>query len=41
MPQSLTPKTARYFLTSALPHIAGDYVGKHWLASFAKLKPDA
>ncbi|MCQ1573003.1 DUF2891 domain-containing protein [Neorhizobium galegae] len=41
MPQSLAPKTAQHFVTSALPHIPGDYVGKHWLASFAKLKLDA
>ena len=24
-------------LASALPHIAGDYMGEHWLASFALL----
>ncbi|CDZ62816.1 Hypothetical protein NGAL_HAMBI2605_21400 [Neorhizobium galegae bv. orientalis] len=41
MPQSLAPKTARHFLTSALPHIPGDYVGKHWLASFATLALEA
>ncbi|HEX5259297.1 MAG TPA: DUF2891 family protein, partial [Sphingomicrobium sp.] len=24
-------------LSAALPHIAGDYMGEHWLASFALL----
>jgi hypothetical protein len=24
-------------LAAALPHIAGDYMGEHWLASFALL----
>ena len=29
--------TAHTHLTAALPHIAGDYMGEHWLASFALL----
>ncbi|HQA18977.1 MAG TPA: DUF2891 domain-containing protein [Novosphingobium sp.] len=29
--------TADAHLTSALPHLAGDYMGEHWLASFALL----
>ncbi|MEQ1498897.1 MAG: DUF2891 domain-containing protein [Novosphingobium sp.] len=29
--------TAQEHLDSALPHIAGDYMGEHWLASFALL----
>ena len=29
--------TADTHLAAALPHIAGDYVGEHWLASFALL----
>jgi hypothetical protein len=31
---------AEHHLASALPHIAGDYVGAHWLASFALLALD-
>ena len=27
-------------LDSALPHVAGDYMGEHWLASFALLALD-
>jgi hypothetical protein len=33
--------TARAHLESALPHIAGDYMGEHWLASFAVLALEA
>jgi hypothetical protein len=29
--------TADEHLAAALPHIAGDYMGEHWLASFALL----
>jgi hypothetical protein len=29
--------TARAHLESALPHVTGDYMGEHWLASFALL----
>ena len=34
-PRALT--AAKDHLTAALPHIAGDYMGEHWLASFALL----
>lgn len=30
-------ESAETHLASALPHVAGDYVGEHWLASFALL----
>lgn len=33
--------TAHTHLTAALPHIAGDYMGEHWLASFALLALEA
>lgn len=29
--------TTEVHLKAALPHIAGDYMGEHWLASFALL----
>jgi hypothetical protein len=29
--------TAEAHLAAGLPHIAGDYAGEHWLASFALL----
>ncbi|KIU50886.1 MULTISPECIES: DUF2891 domain-containing protein [Bradyrhizobium] len=32
---------ARHHLDAGLPHIAGDYMGEHWLASFAVLAIDA
>jgi hypothetical protein len=31
------PEHANVHLAAALPHIAGDYMGEHWLASFALL----
>jgi hypothetical protein len=31
------PDNAEPHLTAAMPHIAGDYMGEHWLASFALL----
>ena len=31
------PQAAKAHLESALPHVAGDYMGEHWLASFALL----
>lgn len=34
---TLAGQTAREHLGAALPHIAGDYMGEHWLASFALL----
>ena len=30
-------EAAELHLRSALPHVAGDYMGEHWLASFALL----
>ena len=30
-------EAAETHLASALPHVAGDYMGEHWLASFALL----
>ncbi len=33
-------QTTRAHIESALPHIAGDYMGAHWLASFALLALD-
>jgi hypothetical protein len=29
--------SARAHLDASLPHVTGDYVGEHWLASFALL----
>jgi hypothetical protein len=29
--------TAEAHLEAAMPHVAGDYMGEHWLASFALL----
>ena len=33
--------TAETHLAAALPHVAGDYMGEHWLASFALLALEA
>ena len=30
-------ETAERHIEAALPHVAGDYMGEHWLASFAVL----
>ena len=35
--QSVAFATADEHLAAALPHVAGDYMGEHWLASFALL----
>jgi Protein of unknown function (DUF2891) len=35
--KSIAQQTAEEHLAAALPHIAGDYMGEHWLASFALL----
>ena len=35
--QGIARNAADEHLASALPHIAGDYMGEHWLASFALL----
>ncbi|HEY2750403.1 DUF2891 domain-containing protein [Phenylobacterium sp.] len=34
---SLAEATAQEHLEASLPHVAGDYMGEHWLASFALL----
>ncbi|MEL7198847.1 MAG: DUF2891 domain-containing protein [Pseudomonadota bacterium] len=34
---SLIEERARMHLKAAMPHVAGDYMGEHWLASFATL----
>ena len=34
-------ETADLHLAAALPHVAGDYMGEHWLASFALLALEA
>jgi hypothetical protein len=33
----LARRTADEHLDASLPHIAGDYMGEHWLATFALL----
>jgi len=30
-------ETAERHLAASLPHVSGDYMGEHWLASFALL----
>jgi hypothetical protein len=35
--RALVLGAAENHLTVGLPHIAGDYMGEHWLASFAVL----
>ncbi|MCG7361109.1 DUF2891 domain-containing protein [Roseomonas sp. ACRSG] len=39
--RALALETAEVHLQSALPHVAGDYMGEHWLASFAVLALEA
>ncbi|MBI1198045.1 MAG: DUF2891 family protein [Phenylobacterium sp.] len=34
---SVAEQAARAHLAASLPHVAGDYMGEHWLASFALL----
>jgi len=34
-------ESAERHLQSALPHVAGDYMGEHWLATFATLALEA
>ncbi len=36
----LATKTAQEHLAAGLPHVAGDYMGEHWLATFALLALD-
>ena len=43
LPAALKPraeKAADALIAGALPHVAGDYMGEHWLASFALLALD-
>jgi hypothetical protein len=35
--RAITEASAEEHLSAALPHVAGDYMGEHWLASFALL----
>jgi hypothetical protein len=35
--RAIAKETANHHLTTSLPHIASDYMGEHWLASFAVL----
>ena len=32
---------ASHHLEAGIPHVAGDYMGEHWLASFAVLALEA
>jgi hypothetical protein len=34
-------RTAGEHLDASLPHVAGDYMGEHWLATFASLALEA
>ena len=34
---ALARETADAHLDASLPHVAGDYMGEHWLATFALL----
>jgi hypothetical protein len=33
-------RTAQAHIDASLPHLSGDYMGEHWLASFAVLALD-
>jgi len=35
--RTIALKAADRHLAASLPHVAGDYVGEHWLATFAML----
>ena len=39
--RAVAVQTANDHLENALPHVAGDYMGEHWLASFALLALEA
>ncbi len=39
--EALARSTAAVHLAAALPHVAGDYMGEHWLATFALLALEA
>jgi hypothetical protein len=38
---ALALRAADTHLDSSLPHVAGDYMGEHWLATFALLALEA
>lgn len=38
--RALAAEAAQHHLVAGLPHVAGDYMGEHWLASFAVLALD-
>jgi hypothetical protein len=40
-PAELARRTANAHLDASLPHVAGDYMGEHWLATFALLALEA
>ena len=35
--RALAAEAAERHLAASLPHVAGDYMGEHWLATFAVL----
>ena len=35
--RAIALRTAERHLAASLPHVTGDYMGEHWLASFALL----
>ncbi|WCT74961.1 DUF2891 domain-containing protein [Sphingomonas naphthae] len=37
LPEGMAGEVAERHLAAALPHVAGDYMGEHWLATFATL----
>ncbi|HEY2660122.1 MAG TPA: DUF2891 domain-containing protein [Caulobacteraceae bacterium] len=39
--RAMLTETASRHLVASLPHVAGDYMGEHWLASFAALALEA
>ncbi|HEV2678565.1 MAG TPA: DUF2891 domain-containing protein [Aliidongia sp.] len=39
--RGLAEETAEHHLAAGLPHIAGDYMGEHWLATYAVLALEA
>jgi hypothetical protein len=39
--REIAAESAEQHLAVSLPHVAGDYMGEHWLATFALLALDA
>src|SRR2546426_8531350 len=35
--RAIAVETAQHHIDASLPHVAGDYMGEHWLATFALL----